>query len=136
MWSTASFDAPYGFVGASAASSRMGTSAGSPYVAAVEEKTSRRTPDSRMAARSSMLPPTLLRQYLSGFCTDSPTWECAAKCSTPSYEGSSTSAASWMRPSTKPAPAGTASRNPVDRSSRTVTECPASRRCAVTTEPT
>ncbi len=31
-----------------------------------------------------MVPPTLFTQYFSGSTTDSPTWEYAAKCSTPS----------------------------------------------------
>lgn len=43
MKSTASLEAPYGLVGLVGADSTIGTSSGSPYVAAVEEKTSRRT---------------------------------------------------------------------------------------------
>lgn len=31
-----------------------------------------------------MVPPTLFSQYFSGRATDSPTWEKAAKCRTPS----------------------------------------------------
>ncbi len=50
----------------------------------MEEKTSLRTPDSRIAPSRAMLPATLLSQYFSGFTTDSPTCEDAAKCSTPS----------------------------------------------------
>src|SRR3954468_17335145 len=67
MWSTASLEAPYGLVGRVGSSSVMGTDFGSPYVAAVEEKTSRRTPASRMAPSSSRVPATLLRQYFSGW---------------------------------------------------------------------
>ncbi len=121
MWSTASFDAPYGLVGAVGSVSVIGVETGSPYVAAVEEKTRRRTPCSRMAASSAIVPPTLLSQYFSGFTTDSPTCEYAAKCRTPSNDGSRKRAASWTRPSTNAAPSGTPARKPVDRSSRTVT---------------
>lgn len=75
----------------------------------------------RIAASSAVVPPTLFSQYFSGLTTDSPTWEDAAKCSTPSYEGSSHRAASWMRPSMNAAPSGTDARKPVERSSSTVT---------------
>ena len=64
-----------------------------------------------------------------GCSIDSPTSDFAAKCSTPSYAGpsASTAAASSARvPSTSRAPSGTASACPVDRSSSTVTSCPAS----------
>jgi len=107
-----------GFVGAV---STIGLVSGSPYVAAVEEKTSLRTPASRIAPSSAIEPPTLLSQYFSGFTTDSPTCENAAKCRTASYDESSHLAASRMSPSTKEAPAGTPSRKPVERLSRTVT---------------
>ncbi len=121
MWSTASFEAPYGLVGEVGADSTIGTCSGSPYVAAVEEKTSVRTPASRIAASRAIVPPTLLSQYFSGFTTDSPTCENAAKCRTPSKEASSHLAASRMSPSMKAAPAGTPSRKPVERLSRTTT---------------
>ncbi len=116
--------------------SLIGTSSGSPYTAAVEENTSLRTPALRIADTSSSEPATLLRQYFSGSATDSPTCEDAAKCSTPSKDASSTSAASWIRPRTNSAPSGTPSAKPVDRSSSTVTRWPASSRCAATTLPT
>ena len=60
--STASFDAPYGLVGRVGAVSTIGTSSGSPYVAAVEEKTSRGTAVARIASSSARVPPTLVRQ--------------------------------------------------------------------------
>ncbi len=102
----------------------------------MEEKTSLRTSASRMAASSAMVPPTLLSQYFSGLATDSPTWEKAAKCRTASKEESSHLAASRMSPSMKAAPAGTPSRKPVERLSRTLTSWPASIRCWATTLPT
>ncbi len=122
-----------GFVGAD---STIGTWSGSPYVAAVEEKTRRRTPAVRIASSRAMVPPTLLSQYFSGFTTDSPTWEKAAKWSTPSNDASSHLAASRMSPSMNEAPAGTPSRKPVERLSRTTTSWPASSRCWATTLPT
>ena len=102
----------------------------------MEEKTSLRTPASRIAPSSAMVPPTLLSQYFSGFTTDSPTCEKAAKCRTAWKEESSHFAASRMSASTKVAPAGTPSRKPVVRLSRTTTSCPASSRCWATTLPT
>ncbi|HEX2038275.1 MAG TPA: hypothetical protein VHF47_00940 [Acidimicrobiales bacterium] len=42
--------------------SGMGTSSGSPYTAAVEENTSRRTPSSRMASSRLSVPATLVRK--------------------------------------------------------------------------
>lgn len=83
-----------------------------------------------------MVPPTLFSQYFSGFTTDSPTCENAAKCRTASKEASSHLAASRMSPSTNVAPVGTPSRKPVERLSRTTTSCPASSRCWATTLPT
>ena len=95
-----------------------------------------RTPISRIASSSATLPPRLLDQYLAGSATDSPTSDLAAKCSTPSVPSASTSAAqSRSVPLTKVAPAGTASACPVDRSSSTVTSCPAATSCAATTLP-
>src|SRR5262249_45494547 len=48
---------------------------------------------------------------------------------------SAPAATSCTRPGTKSAPAGTASRCPVDRSSSTVTRCPAASSWAATTDP-
>ena len=58
--STASLLAPYGLVGSARVSSVIGISSGSPYVAAVEEKTILGTPRSRTASSRASVPPTLL----------------------------------------------------------------------------
>ena len=95
-----------------------------------------RTRISRIASSSVTVPPRLFDQYLAGFATDSPTSDLAAKCSTASTPSESTSAAqSRSVPLTNVAPGGTASANPVDRSSSTVTSCPAATSCAATTLP-
>jgi hypothetical protein len=104
---------------------------------AVDENTSRRTPAARIASSTRSAPTALLPQYFSGACTLSPAAMNAAKCSTPSKSGVSTSPiVSCTRPRTNRAPAGTAAATPVDRSSRTTTSCPASSSRAVTTLPT
>ena len=114
----------------------IGVRSGSPYTAAVEEKTIVRTPISRIASSSASVPPRLVDQYLAGSATDSPTSDFAAKCRTASMPSASTSAAqSRSVPLTKVTPAGTASAYPVDRSSSTVTSCPAAPSCAATTLP-
>jgi hypothetical protein len=64
--------------------SSMGCLSGSPYTAAVEEKTIRFTPVSPMASSSEIPPPTLFRKYLPGLSTDSPTRESAAMWTTAS----------------------------------------------------
>ena len=95
-----------------------------------------RTPISRIASSSAMVPPRFADQYLAGSAIDSPTSDFAAKCSTASTPSASTSAASSRSvPLTNAAPAGTASGCPVDRSSSTVTSCPAATSCAATTLP-
>ena len=102
----------------------------------MEEKTIVRTPISRIASSSEIVPPRLFDQYLAGSATDSPTSDLAAKCSTASMPSESTSAEqSRSVPLTNVAPGGTASANPVDRSSSTVTSCPAATSCAATTLP-
>src|SRR5215210_5766129 len=78
MWSTASFDAPYVLVGRVGASSRIGTDSGSPYVAAVEEKTIRRQSTACMASSRASDPPTLVSQYSCGRCCETPTSDLAA----------------------------------------------------------
>src|SRR5712691_1290158 len=134
--STATFDAPYGLVGRTGAVSGIGTCSALPYAAAVEEKTIRDVPATRIASSRASVPPRLFDQYLAGFATDSPTCEWAAKCSTASVPSPSAALASarsvpWMNV----APGGTASANPVDRSSRTDTWCPAATSFAATTLP-
>ena len=95
-----------------------------------------RTPISRIASSSASVPPRLVDQYLAGSATDSPTSDLAAKCNTASAPSASTSAAQSRSVSlTNVAPAGTASACPVDRSSSTVTSCPAAINCAATTLP-
>ena len=102
----------------------------------MEENTIVRTPISRIASSSAIVPPRLADQYLAGSATDSPTSDLAAKCSTASVPSASTSAAqSRSVPLMNAAPAGTASAYPVDRSSSTVTSCPAATSCAATTLP-
>ncbi len=114
----------------------IGVRSGSPYAAAVEENTIRPTPVSRMASSRARLPPRLCDQYRPGLATDSPTSDLAAKCSTASVPSASTRAASSRSvPRTNVAFGGTASACPVDRSSRTVTSCPASIRAEATTLP-
>src|SRR6185436_9552345 len=95
--STASFVQPYGLVGATAASSVIGTSTGLPYTAAVELNTRRETPAARTASSRASEPTTLVCQYSSGRWTDSPAAIFAAKCSTPSNPASAVSTAptSW-----------------------------------------
>lgn len=109
-------------VGRVGASSRIGTDSGSPYVAAVEEKTIRRQSTARMASSSASVPPTLVSQYSCGRCCETPTSDLAAKCSTASGRTSArTGAESCSETAASVAPDGTASAWPVDRSSRTVT---------------
>src|SRR5579883_1898056 len=79
IFSTASFDSPYGLIGFCGWLSEMGTCVGSPYVAHVEENTMSRTPASTIASRRFSVLATLFRKYLRGFCTDSPTYAYAAK---------------------------------------------------------
>ncbi len=135
--STASFDAPYGLVGAVGALSVIGTSAGCPYVAAVEEKTSRSTPAASIASSSRSVSTVLPVQYRSGRRTESSISERAARCTTPSKRcgPARTRAASAIVPRTNSAPRGTASANPLDRSSTTTTRCPSSSSRRATTLP-
>src|SRR5690242_8467609 len=88
-----------------------------------------------MASSSASVPPSLCDQYSSGFSSDSPTSDLAAKWSTASNPSDSTPPASVIEACTNAAPGGTASACPVDRSSSTVTSCPSSRSCAATTLP-
>jgi hypothetical protein len=53
-------DHPYGLSGRHGASSVIGSAAGVPYTAAVDEKTRRLTPCARMARTSVVVPVTLL----------------------------------------------------------------------------
>ena len=95
-----------------------------------------RTPISRIASSSAIVPPRLVDQYLAGSATDSPTSDLAARWTTASIPSVSTSAAqSRSVPLMNTAPGGTASACPVDRSSSTVTSCPAATSCAATTLP-
>ena len=74
-----------------------------------------------------MVPATLVRKYLVGSVTDSPTSDRAAKCSTPSNPAPTTSpsaGASRTSTSTKVAFGGTAQSWPLDRLSATVTGVP------------
>ena len=134
--STATLVAPYGLAGSAGAVSLIGTLAGSPYTAAVEENTIRRTPASRIASSSATEPPRFADQYWSGYATDSPTSDLAAKWSTASTPSASTLAASLrMSPTVNSAPSGTPARCPVDRSSSTTTSWPAPSSWAATTLP-
>ena len=114
--SIASFVFPYVFTGTLGVSSVMSSTSGSPYVAAVEEKTIRLTSAARIASSRFSAPSTFPRQYCSGTSWDSPTSESAAKCSTPSNPRATTSftaSASSRSTSTKSAPSGTAPRWPL-----------------------
>src|SRR5450631_377086 len=120
--STASLVAPYVLVGRVVDVSRIGTSSGSPYTAAVDENTKRGTPYFVTASSNSLVPQTLLCQYSEGSTIDCPTSDFAARCTTPSNAAAlRTSPAVVMSASTNEAPAATASACPVERSSRTVT---------------
>jgi len=55
----ASFVSPYALIGRGSSVSTIGTEAGSPYTAQVDEKTSRRTPASTIAPNSASDPATL-----------------------------------------------------------------------------
>ena len=136
MRSTASLLEPYGLFGAVAASTVIGTADGSPYTAAVDEKTSLPTPLIRIASSSASVPDTFVAQYRSGTFTDSPTSDLPAKCITPSKRpADSTEFASVIGAWMSSAPSGTASAWPVERSSSTVTWWPASSKRAAATLP-
>jgi hypothetical protein len=60
-------------IGSCGASSWIGVCEGTPYVAHVDEKTSRAIPASSIAASRLSVPITLLDQYFRGAVTDSPT---------------------------------------------------------------
>lgn len=81
---------------------------------------------------------TLLRQYLAGSLTDSPTWMKLAKCITASGRTSrnnaSTKPASPMQPTDSGAPS-VASRRPLERSSANIAWKPAQRSCLTMCEP-
>src|SRR5580693_4572186 len=67
IFSTITFDSPYGLTGSNGESSGIGTTWGVPYTAAVEEKTIRFTLVCTMAVNNDSVPPTLLEKYSSGF---------------------------------------------------------------------
>jgi hypothetical protein len=71
----------------------MGMCSGSPYTAAVEEKTIRVVPVARMASSRASVPPRLCCQYSDGRATDSATSDLAAKCRTASAPPASTACA-------------------------------------------
>src|SRR2546426_1073103 len=63
------FVTAYGDVGAGRMDSTFGISGESPYTAALETKTTRRTAASAAALRTWTVPSTFVRQYSSGFAT-------------------------------------------------------------------
>ena len=137
--------AAYGFFGRMTASSSSllnpppgsGTTPVGSYIDPVEENSIRRTPATRTAFSTAIVPPTLTSQYKSGRATDSATSILAAKCSTPSKPESGVSTwPTWCTGSRwNSTPAGIVSAKPVDRSSSTTTWWPAPARACVTTPP-
>ena len=137
MWSTASLDAPYGLVGRG----RVG-------LGDRGRRPARRTSPRWRRRRACAPPPRASRRAVPSSrrrCSPStsPAWRRTRRparrprsAARRRSEASSHSAASWMSPSMKAAPAGTPSRNPVERLSSTVTWWPASSRCCATTLPT
>src|SRR5215211_1225044 len=117
---------------------------GSPYTVPPElAKTSRRQPASRAAVARAMVPRTLTRASCSGSATLRRTSIWAARWYTTSGRASATTsassgpAASTSASSTRPEASASArfSRRPVDRSSTTVTRCPAAASRSTTAEP-
>src|SRR5215211_4558703 len=117
---------------------------GSPYTVPPElAKTSRRQPASRAAVARAMVPRTLTRASCSGSATLRRTSIWAARWYTTSGRASATiparsgPARSTSASSTRPEASASArfSRRPVDRSSTTVTRCPAAASRSTTAEP-
>src|SRR5256885_799947 len=73
------FVVAYGDAGSGRMDSTFGVSGEFPYTAALETKTTRRTPASAAALRTPTVPSTFVRQYASGFATLSGTDVFAAR---------------------------------------------------------
>ena len=104
-----------------------GTTLGVPYTEHDDENTNVETPALTTESMSRAEPSTLLRQYFEGLRIDSPTFLCAAKCTTAvtewSWHNDVISLSSAMSPTTNVA-SSTASAWPVSSESSTTTEWP------------